>query len=272
MGCQGSEAEILPSRTSLPVGETMNQESEEDNLSRRTRFHQIEVHMSMPQTEGPFTIIDGIFTLNDRNILHIIVPKEAKSLFEDLSFDPRKKRSLSKTKNGFTHCRRLKSCTLPCMLNSLPKRCFMNCRSLTSFTVPIHVTTLPKTCFNGCWSLSSLTFHEEILEIGVGCFYGCSSLTSFTVPIHVTTLPEECFYGCSYLSSLTLHKGIREIGVRCFSRCRSLRRIFLPRSIITVSDDAFTVSCTQITFASPATHLARRDSDFVMFWDIGEND
>tara|TARA_Y100000389_G_scaffold3142_1_gene3048 strand:+ start:343 stop:2517 length:2175 start_codon:yes stop_codon:yes gene_type:complete len=102
--------------------------------------------------------------------------------------------------SAFRACHRLKTVTLPPIINEVAVKCFKECFALEEIEIPHHVTTIQLGAFDLCRSLRKVTFgrgpNNEPPRLDLICafaFRGCNNIEEFVLPASVTRVSNSAF-------------------------------------------------------------------------------
>lgn len=113
---------------------------------------------------------------------------------------------------ALTHCKTIKSVTLPDGVTSVGERAFFECSCLTSVVIPASVKTFGTYAFTNCSMLSQVTFAEgsTLGSITTATFANCTALESIKLPPSITSIGSTAFKGCSNLKcvDMTAYKSL----------------------------------------------------------------
>ena len=153
---------------------------------------------------------------------------------------------LTESELHFTHCRGLRSITIPNSVTSIGEDAFLGCSGLRSITIPNSVTSIGEGAFKNCSGLTSINIPNSVTSIGEDAFLGCSGLTKITIPNSVTSIGEGAFKDCSGLRSITIPNSLTSIGRSVFKNCSGLTKINIPNSVTSIGMNAFE-DCSGLT-------------------------
>lgn len=166
---------------------------------------------------------------------------------------------------AFSHCKDLKSVTIPNSVTSIGKYAFFQCNKLLSINIPSNVTSIGAYAFSECSNLNSVTIPEGVTTIGECAFSYCSSLYSIIIPNSIISIGEEPFKNsnlhsveiyCNSIGSwfrevisleeVTLGEGVKTIGDDAFRGCSNLTSITIPNNVTSIGISAF-YGCSRMT-------------------------
>lgn len=95
---------------------------------------------------------------------------------------------------------------------------------ITRVNISNSCTKIKNYTFAGYLGLKSITFHDNIIEFGIGSFEG-TGITDIIIPPKITTISPSCFKNCTKLTtvSVTQTNTIVNFDLEAFSGCSALK-------------------------------------------------
>jgi hypothetical protein len=137
-------------------------------------------------------------------------------------------------------------------LKSISSQGFQHCRRLASISIPASVEEIGALAFEGCSGLAEVIFATDGRLREMSGFHRCMSLSRVEIPASVEAIYFLGFYKCAGLMEMIFATGNRLRKIEGFGECTSLSRIEIPGSVEKICGLGF-AGCTglvEVIFAT----------------------
>ncbi len=127
--------------------------------------------------------------------------------------------------NALTSKNQLSFVSLPKNTVEIGSNAFSSNRKLVKITMPDSVTKIDDYAFASCEALENFPISEKVEYIGAGAFQDCKAITEFVIPYGITEIYPDTFSKCGF-ESISIGPNVEKIGAGVFADCNSLKTIY----------------------------------------------